>query len=67
MITYEPLRILLVKRNISKGDFYAMTGIQPRTGAKLWRDENVNVDTIDRICAAMDVDVSEIMRFKKED
>lgn len=65
MISFEPLRILMVKRNMSKGEFYALTGIHPRTGSKLWKDGNVNVETIARICATLAVKVEDIMVYKE--
>ncbi|MBY9080967.1 helix-turn-helix transcriptional regulator [Paenibacillus sp. HN-1] len=66
MITYEPLRILLVKRSIKKMDFIAKVGISPTTAAKLWNDGYVSLEVLDRICEAYDVEISDVVRRKKE-
>lgn len=62
MITFEPLRILLVKRGIKKMDFVRSVGISTGTAAKLWNDEYVALEVLDRVCDALDVELHEVIR-----
>lgn len=66
MLTYEPLRILLVKRNLKKLEFADIVGITPPTLAKLMQDKPVTLDVLDRICVALDVELHDVIRRKRE-
>lgn len=65
MISYEPLRVLLVRRNIKKMDFLQEVGLSPTTAAKLWKDKYVALEVIDRICDVYGVELSDVMVHKK--
>lgn len=65
MLTFEPLRILLVKRSIKKMDFVRSVGMSSGTAAKLWNDDYVALDIIDRICEELDCEVEDVVRRKK--
>lgn len=66
MITYEPLRLLLVKRKLGKMEFAEAAGIAAPTLAKLMKDKPVTLDVLDRICNALDVELHEVVIHKKE-
>ena len=65
-LTYQPLRILLVKRNMQKLEFAEKVGIAPATLAKLMKDRPVMLDVLDRVCKALDVELDQIVERKKD-
>ncbi|MGG1650458.1 helix-turn-helix domain-containing protein [Paenibacillus sp. NRS-1783] len=68
MISYEPLRILLVKRNIKKMDFIAKVGLSPTTAAKLWKDDYVHLNVINRICETYNLTtITDVLEYKREE
>lgn len=67
MLTYEPLRILLVKRNLKKMEFASMVGITAPTLAKLMQDKPVTLDVLDRVCETLDVELHEVIRRRGKD
>ncbi|WP_311080984.1 helix-turn-helix transcriptional regulator [Paenibacillus polymyxa] len=67
MLTYEPLRILMVKRNMKGKDLIEVTGLTKPTVSKLMNDKQVALDVLDRICEALDVELHEVIRRKKEE
>ncbi|MEN1990216.1 helix-turn-helix domain-containing protein [Paenibacillus hubeiensis] len=67
IFTYEPLRILIVKRNMQKLEFAAAAGISPPTLSKLMKDHPVNLDVLEKVCIALDVELHEIIRRKDKE
>jgi DNA-binding Xre family transcriptional regulator len=68
--SYKKLWKLLIDRDLLKRDLREKANISPSTMAKLGRGENVNIDVLLRICAALEVDISDIMEVvpeKKDD
>lgn len=66
MLTYEPLRILLVKRKVSTTRQLAeMLGCSTRTAAKLYNDETVSLDVIERACGVFNVGVADIIEYRR--
>ncbi|WP_339165355.1 helix-turn-helix transcriptional regulator [Siminovitchia sp. FSL W7-1587] len=65
MLTFKPLRVLLAERDIKRMDFIKDVGISSGTAAKLWKDEYVSLEVIDRICEALDCEVHEVVERKK--
>lgn len=61
MITYKKLFHLLLDRGIKKKDLQKMAGITPTIMARLAKDGNVQVDTIGKICTALDCQPGDIM------
>nr|WP_281257770.1 helix-turn-helix transcriptional regulator [Paenibacillus donghaensis] len=58
---------MLVKRTIKKMDFIAKVGISPTTASKLWKDGYVSLEVLDRICEVYDLELSEVVRRKKQE
>jgi DNA-binding Xre family transcriptional regulator len=52
---------LLIDRDLLKHDLRKMPDVSPTTMAKLGKSESVNVDILLRICAALEVDISDIV------
>ena len=66
-IDYSKLWKLLIDKNMTKTDLCEITGISSRVLAKLSKNETVTTDTIARICAALECDVSDIMECVSEE
>lgn len=60
-ISYKKLWKLLIDRDLKKKDLRQMAGISASSITKLGKDENVNTEILERICKALDCDVSDIM------
>ena len=67
LISY--LTVLLAERKLKVADLVRSTGINKSTLHKLYNDESVRIDfeTIDKICIALDVEVGDLLVFKKID
>ena len=61
------LAVLLAERKLKDADLVRSTGINKSTLYKLYNDESVRIDfeTIDKICIALDVEVGDLLIFKK--
>jgi DNA-binding Xre family transcriptional regulator len=59
--SYKKLWKLLIDRDLLKRDLCKMANVSTTTMAKLGKGESVNVDILLRICAALKVDISDIM------
>lgn len=62
-VSYKKLWKLLIDRNISKADLRRAAGIAPNTMTKLNRDEEVTLETLGKICAALSVDIGDIVEL----
>ena len=63
------LAVLLAERKLKVADLVRSTGINKSTLHKLYNDASVRIDfeTIDKICIALDVEVGDLLVFKKID
>jgi DNA-binding Xre family transcriptional regulator len=59
--SYKKLWKLLIDRDLLKRDLCRMASISSASMAKLGKGENVNTDILLRICAALEVDIADIM------
>ena len=62
-LSYNKLWKLLIDRKMSKADLRRAAGIAPNTMTKLNRDEEVRLETLGKICAALSVDIGDIVEF----
>lgn len=62
---YSKLWKLLIDQKINKTQLREMSGISTGTLAKLGRNEYVSTDVLEKICFALDCDISEIIEFVK--
>ena len=60
-LSYTKLWKLLIDRKMSKADLRRAAGIAPNTMTKLNRDEEVTLETLGKICAALSVDIGDIV------
>ena len=62
-MSYNKLWKLLVDKKMSKADLRKAAGIAPNTMTRLRRDEEVTLSVPNRICAALDVNIGDVMEF----
>ena len=65
-ISYNKLWKLLVDKKMSKADLRRAAGIAPNTMTNLRRDEEVTLTVLNKICAALNVNIGDIMDFVSE-
>ncbi len=65
-VTYTKLWKLLLDKKLKRTDLKEIAGISSSTLAKLGKDEYVSMESIDRICAALKCDISEVLSVSNE-
>ena len=65
-VRYKKLWLLLKKRNLKKKDLQSIATISSTSITKLAKDETVRTDTLDKICLALQCDISDIMEIVEE-
>ena len=65
-VRYKKLWLLLKKRNLNKKDLQSIANISSTSITKLAKDETVRTDTLDKICLALQCDISDIMEIVEE-
>lgn len=63
MISYKPLLKLLIDRGIKKQDLQEKTKLSWSTIAKFNTNENVSLDVIDKLCAALDCQPGDLIEY----
>lgn len=64
MVSYKRLWKLLIDKEIKKKDLAVMADLSPYTIQKLNRGENVNVDSLTKICKALNCTFDDIMEIE---
>lgn len=59
-ISYEKLWNLLSERNMKRKDLMALSGVSQSSITKLGHNENVQTEVLERICIALNCDLSDI-------
>jgi DNA-binding Xre family transcriptional regulator len=62
-ISYKPLWILLIQKDMTKGQLREKAGISTRALAKMGKGEDVNTDVLRKICNALDCTLSDIVEI----
>lgn len=65
IVSYKKLWKLLIDRDLKKKDLSEMAGISDYTITKMGKGENVTVETLGKICFALDCKLDDIMEFIK--
>lgn len=65
-ISYKKLWKLLIDKDMKKKDFQKAAGISAASITKLGKNENVNTEIIEKICVALQCDVSDIMEMVED-
>lgn len=64
--SYDKLWKLLIDKKMNKTQLQKAIHVTPATIAKMGRNENVNLNTLGKICEYLDCDIGEILEYKKE-
>ncbi len=62
-ISYNKLWKLLIDRGLKKTELAKLSGITSNAMAKMGRNESVQVDTLRKVCSALNCNVGDIMEF----
>ena len=63
---YSPLWKQLIDRKLTKKALREKTGISKSTFDKMYREEYVSLEVLDRLCTALNCSISDIIEHKKE-
>ena len=66
-ISYKKLWKLLIDKNMKKKDLQKAAGLSSASITKLGKNENVNTETLAKICNALQCDVCDIMEMVDDD
>lgn len=62
-ICYNKLWKLLIDKRMNKTELSKAIGISSSTMAKLTKEEHVALQVLERICAELDCNISDVMEF----
>ena len=65
-VSYKKLWKLLIDKDMKKKDLIELAGISNYTLNRLARSENVNTDTLVKICKALDCKLEDIMELLQD-
>ncbi len=65
MISFQPLFITLIKKNMTKTDLRKAVGFSTATLAKMSKNEYISMEVIDSICKYLDVQVEDVIEYVK--
>ena len=63
IISYKKLWKLLIDKDMKKKDLQVAAGISSSSVTKLTKNENVNTEVLQKICIALNCDISDIMEM----
>lgn len=65
MFSYDPLWLTIREKGIlKKTDLVSLAGISPTTLSKLSKNEFVSMETLEKLCVALNCDISSILKHK---
>ena len=64
-VSYNNLWKTLIDKNMQKKELCELADISTYTMGRLKRGENVTVDTIEKICKALQCDIHDVLEFKE--
>ena len=66
MISYKPLRKLLIDKDMSCGELKDILQISSATMAKLKSDKLVSLTVIDKICKYLNCNIEDVMQYESK-
>lgn len=66
-ISYNKLWKLLIDKKIQQPDLRRAANIAPNTLTRLYKDQEVRLDVLYRICMVLDAEIGDIMEFLPEE
>lgn len=65
-VCYDNLWKLLIDKKLKRTDLKQLCGISSNVLAKLGKNESVSVDSLEKICVALECRIENIMEFVEE-
>ena len=62
-VSYNKLWHLLLDKNMTKTELRTLSGVSTNVIAKMGRNESVSMDTLAKICVALDCDIADIVEM----
>lgn len=66
MVSYNKLWKLLIDKKMSEAELRKASKIAPNTLTRLYKDEEVSLDVLYRICKVLNADIGDVMEFLPE-
>ena len=63
-ISYKKLWKILIDKNMTRSELRRLTGISTTSIAKMGKGENIQTDSLLRICKVLKCDITEIMEIE---
>ena len=63
MFSYKPLLKLLLDKEMSKTELRIKTGMSMATLAKIGKNENISMKTLDDICRVLDCRIEDVIEY----
>ena len=67
MISYEPFYQTLAKKNITEYNLIYKQGFSSYILYRMRRGENITLKTLDTLCFLLNCDISDIIKYEKEE
>jgi DNA-binding Xre family transcriptional regulator len=64
--SYRPLFVTLANKGLQKTDLMRLAGISSGTLARFAKGEQVSLDVLNKICAALDCQIGDIVEYVKD-
>ena len=64
-VSYSRLWKLLIDKNMNKSQLRDAAGISTNAVAKLGRNEAVSLDTLEKVCYALNCNIEDVLEFVK--
>ena len=64
-VSYSRLWKLLIDKNMNKSQLRDAAGISTNAVAKLGRNEAVSLDTLEKVCCALNCNIEDVLEFIK--
>ncbi len=66
-VSYHKLWKMLIDKNLNKTELTRLAGISTNAMAKLGRNEDVRVKTLEKLCTTLDCNLDDIVEFIPEE
>lgn len=66
-VNYDNLWKLLIDKKLKRTDLKSLCGISSNVLAKLGKNESVSVESLEKICVALNCRIEEIMEFEQNE
>ncbi len=64
-VSYDKLWKLLIDKKMNRTDLKDASGISFNVLAKMGKNEDISMESLYKICVALDCDIGDIVEFKK--